>query len=68
MRLALGRAKVTGMKLKMPHVKNHRLTASPPAAKPPAQYYKGHRVLTLEEAARRKPPLPPEREWEEELR
>lgn len=51
----------------MPHARNHHSTAAPYRAKPQAQHYKGHRVLTLEEAAHRKPRLPPEPEWVEEL-
>ena len=52
----------------MPHVRNHRSVAAPFRAKSPVHHYKGHRVLTLEEAAHREPRLPPETEWEEELR
>jgi len=52
----------------MAHVKHQRSVAGSSAAKLQTAHYKGHRVLTLAEAARRKPPLPPEPEWEEELR
>jgi hypothetical protein len=52
----------------MSRVKNHPAVAPPRVPRSGARCYKGHRVLTLEETARRKPPLPPEPEWQDELR
>lgn len=51
----------------MPHVKAHPAVVSAGAPKRAARTYKGHRVLTLEDAAQHKPLLPPEPEWQEEL-